>query len=659
MSSKPTASTAPGNQHVCADVMIYGATAPGIIAAVRLAREGLKVALVTPDAQLGGSFPSLGAIETHYAGNRAPLLEEFMARIRSHYAEKYGIVSESYRTATGGGLVTGGTLTFEPHVAEAICEALIAEESNVRVWRSFAVTAAEVCDGVVRRASFTGECGKHLDVEAAAFVEAGDEGDLMALAGAEWRVGREDRAEFGEPNAGRVFARWVRGEFPRDAVEGRLNLLVKNATTESPLPGSTGEGDGEIQNYSVRLCLSNDPSNRRVPDAPPSGYDRNVFTPILLGVAEKEKLRLPFHHRLLIYSLAETVATDHIFHGHALPNRKRSWNATNLTEGSRAYPTANVAERLAIIERHHVHALGLMYFLQNDSAVPAAIRARATEWGLAADEFAGSGHLPPLYVREARRLVGRGLVKENDALLAPSLARSPVCATSVGITEFSLDSLACTMERRPGTLCDGQLFQMETSRPGQVGFGAMLPRTLTNLVVVNPLSATHVAWGAVRQTPTLMHLAESAAWALVLSARAGCVPADLGIDALQRHLASRGVMLSFFNDLDMACREPWLPAVQYLGTKGFFSSYDARLTAPLSAVVARLWIATTPTLASPEHDAMALARAVFAADTPDATPISRSEFFALIGRSSDTSGQITISRGEACQLCFEASARLT
>lgn len=36
------------------DVVVYGGTAGGVIAAVAAAREGLNVALVTPDRHLGG-----------------------------------------------------------------------------------------------------------------------------------------------------------------------------------------------------------------------------------------------------------------------------------------------------------------------------------------------------------------------------------------------------------------------------------------------------------------------------------------------------------------------------------------------------------------------------------------------------------------------------
>jgi hypothetical protein len=557
------------------DLIVAGSTAPGIVAALRAAREGLSVALVSAGARLGGSLPSLGAVETHYRGNRAPLLQEFIHAVERHYRGRYGADSEQYRVCAAGKMIV-----FEPHVAEAAIEGLVAAEANIEVLRGFIPVAVEKSGRLVQAVVFQDVAeGKTHRLGARAFIEAGYEGDLMALAGAKHRVGREARAEFGEPRAGRVFTRWLTGVHPRAAAEGRLNLVTAGATTSEPLTGSTGEGDDNIQSYSYRLCLTDDPANRRLLDAAPSGYDRAKYAPLLLTPEEKEKLPLPFHHRFLIQSLREMVERDHIFHGHALPNRKRSWNATNFTGAGKHYPAGDAAARRAIAAAHRDHALGLMWFLQNDPEMPADLKAKARAWGLARDEFADNGNIPhQLYVREARRMVGRAVFTEHDALLATGLERAPIHSDSIGITEFSLDSLACTTERLAGSggLCDGQLFQMEVSRPGQVPFGVLLPGELDNLLVVTTVSATHVGWGTVRQTPTLMHLAESAAWAVVLALRDDIAPAEVGIERLQRRLVERGVMITFFNDLDMATAEPWVPAVQYFGTKGEFTGYDAR-----------------------------------------------------------------------------------
>lgn len=71
------------------DLVVFGGTPPGIVAAVRAARAGLNVALVSRSARLGGMLPSLGAVETQQAVNRAPILDEFVAAVKAHYPAKY------------------------------------------------------------------------------------------------------------------------------------------------------------------------------------------------------------------------------------------------------------------------------------------------------------------------------------------------------------------------------------------------------------------------------------------------------------------------------------------------------------------------------------------------------------------------------------------
>jgi hypothetical protein len=570
----------------------------------------------------------------------------------------YGRDSEAFRVCAGGGRVTGGTCTFEPKVGAMVLEEMLRKEEKVRIWRDYRLDEVEKDGRTVLAVTIrSNRDDSPVRIVAQTFVEAGYEGDFMALAGASFRVGREGRAEFGEPSAGRVFTRWVNGRFPRAAVEGRLNLMIKGATTEGPLPGSTGEGDANIQSYSYRLCLTDDPANRRMLESPPDNYDRSRFAPILLTPSEKEKLALPFHHRFLVQSLQEMADGDHLFHGHVLPNRKRSWNATNLTGGARDYPEGDAATRQAIARRHLDHALGLLWFLQNDPEMPRELLARAREWGLARDEFEDTDNIPSqLYIREARRLMGRAVFTEHDALIAPGLERAPIHATSIGITEFSLDSLACTTDRLPGSLCDGQLFQMEVSRPAQVPYGVLLPKELDNFLVVTTVSATHVGWGAIRQTPTLMHLAESAAWVVILALRERVAPAMIDVSKLQRVLVEHGVMVSFFNDFDMAVREaPWVPAIQFLGTLGFFASYDARPDEPVTTEVADVWLnALAGDAQSPDERA----RRVRSIEFAGAAPCTTGRFQQRLDRDHSNSLQAatngTLSRATASEWCYRS-----
>jgi len=600
------------------DLLVLGATDGGVVAGVRAAREGLRTVLVGEGRSIGGVFPSLGAIETHYGGNRAPLLEEIRERIGGYYRKHYGAESTQYAIAKS----KTPMLTFEPHVAERALTEMVGDERLLEVLPGYQIAEVQSTDRVIRRVVLlprerqrnkpggSSNGAEHasgsLVVEAAAFIDATYTGDLAASADVEYRVGRESRDQYAEPHAGRLFTRWVKGRFPAEAADGRLNLLAK-ATTLGLYSGSSGEGDNHVMAYSYRLCLTRDPENRVEPPAPQS-YDRDRYRGIVEPPERAVQGRYPLHHRFVTQTLEEMIAGDHLFHGHALPNGKRSWNATNFPGAGAEYPDGDADTRAQIAWAHLDHALGLLHFLRHDPEVPEAVRAEAREWGFAADEFTETGHIPPeLYVREARRIVGRRTFTEHDAIEARDYRRAPVNAESVAVTDFPLDSLACTTERGPGGLADGQFFLQELSRPGQVPWGVLLPTGVDNLLAPGAVSVTHVAWGAVRQSPTFMHLCESAAWGAVLAFARGEWPAELPVDLLQRTLAERGIMLSFFNDMDMDTEEPWLPAVQYFGTKGFFSRYDAEAGEALDERTARLWLSGAAALRSGQLDARSLA----------------------------------------------------
>lgn len=557
------------------DVVIIGATMAGVCAAIRAAREGLTVILTSSGQGLGGSFPSLGALETHYAGARAPLIEELREAIRAYYADRYGVDSDQYRTSVSLN-PQDPFLTFEPHVLSEIIESWAAGESRLTVVRGVYPTAVERAGRLINAVTVsvfaTGEC---IRMEAEIFVDASDEGDFAALAGVPYRIGRESRAEYGEPHAGRIFTRWLDGKYPIDAVEGRLNLYPK-WTTMGLFSGSTGEGDRKIQAYSYRLCLTNDPANR-LPIAQPDDYDRRAYLAIAQSPDQYAGVPYALHNRFLTESPHEMVARDHIIHGHPLPNRKRSWNAATFPGANYAYPEGNWTIREEIARRHQDHALGILYFMQNDPEMPEDLRLLAREWGLAADEFTATAHIPEyIYAREARRIYGRYTFTEHDASMAQGLGRAPVHADSIAFTDFPLDSLACSPERRPETLPDGQMFLMEQTRPGCVPYRVMLPEQIDNLLVAVCLSVTHVAWGVLRQNMMQMHLGEVVGFAIALSHERQTTPGKLDVDWLQKHILEQGVMLCFFNDFDMASGQLWQAAVQWCGVHGYFDSYDAK-----------------------------------------------------------------------------------
>lgn len=614
------------------DVVVYGGTPGGIVTAVRAAREGLSVTLVHHHMHLGGMMSNgLGVLDTIYDGKRAPLYDEVVARIGEHYREKYGAGSPQHRASTWPPKGDTRRPMFEPRVAEKVFETMLAAEKNLSVVRGFHPVNASRTGRRIEQVTFQRLGGTETrTLTAPAFVDASYEGDLAAVAGATMTWGRESRAQYGEPHAGHVFTKAIfvtqaKDYFPTAIRTEGLNLRGFRARTGPPLPGSTGAGDRAVQAYNFRVCWTRDPANR-MPVAKPARYERDQY----LELRDRWGISL------------------------GLPNAKTSWNAPLLVGGNFDYPNGDWATRHAITDRHRDLALGLLWFLQNDPEVPEKTRTEMREWGLPKDEFTDNGGFPwEMYVREARRLVGRQVFTEHDGVAAPGLPRAPVHADSIAITEWPMDSHSCHLDKIPGSDHEGKVLLTEESRPGQISYRCLLPKELDNLLVTGAVSSTHIGWGAIRLEPTWMHLGESAAYALVLARQEGAAPANVSAAALQRTLVARGIMLTFFNDFDLAAPTAPQRAAQYLGTRGFFSGYDARLEAPLTPAVAAVWV-------QPDADPMKTARRVAAAEKQDAAgrvTVSAADLARLSGRPWPQPPAGPLSRGAACAWLFAAVAR--
>ena len=66
---------------------------------------------------------NLGVFDTLYMGSRAPLYDEVLARLHEQYRTQYGPDSEQFRDFSAN-------LTPEPHVAEQVCNDLLAGEAT-------------------------------------------------------------------------------------------------------------------------------------------------------------------------------------------------------------------------------------------------------------------------------------------------------------------------------------------------------------------------------------------------------------------------------------------------------------------------------------------------------------------------------------------------
>jgi hypothetical protein len=132
-----------------------------------------------------------------------------------------------------------------------------------------------------------------------------------------------------------------------------------------------------------------------------------------------------------------------------------------------------------------------------------------------------------------------------------------------------------------------------------------------------------------------MHIAETAGHAAVLALESGVAPADIEVAALQRRLVENRVMLTFFNEFDMATDASWVSAIQFLGTKGFFSSYNAKPHEPLTEALGEIWARAFGSLMDGSHDAAICARQAAEAEKGEQVTITADCFRALLQREVD------------------------
>ncbi|HAC79260.1 MAG TPA: hypothetical protein DCG06_03120, partial [Deltaproteobacteria bacterium] len=255
-----------------ADLCVYGGTSGGVVAAVQAARMGKRVALVEPGRHLGGmmagglSWSDVGSAER--AKLFGGLAREVFQRIGKHYGldpEKVFEIAATKiegRSAGGVDFIRPPSLAFEPKVAERAFNELVREAGVTVLLESRARTVVKDGRRIVRIELEGGGA-----VTAKVFIDATSEGDLMALAGVSYMVGRESNEQYDEtingvrspehgPSSGRFSVNVDPFVEAGDPSSGLLPLIAGGA------PESIGSADKRIQSYNFRLCLTDDPANR-------------------------------------------------------------------------------------------------------------------------------------------------------------------------------------------------------------------------------------------------------------------------------------------------------------------------------------------------------------------------------------------------------------
>jgi hypothetical protein len=527
-------------QPVRYDVVVYGATSAGIIAAVQAKRMGKSVIVVAPDTHLGGlSSGGLGFTDT---GNKAViggLSREFYHRVWQHYdqprAWRWQKKDEYGNRGQGTAAIDGEQRTmwiFEPHVAEQVFEDLVRDDRITVQRNEWLDRAKGVSKDGARITAIRTLSGR--TYTGRMFIDATYEGDLMAAAGVEYAVGREAQKTYGEKWNGvqtgvlhhrhhfgvfkEPISPYVRPGDPMSGVLPRISTLP---------PGDYGQADRRIQAYCYRMCLTDHPENR-LPFPKPDGYDPGQYELLL---------------RVFQAGWRETFQKFD-----PIPNRKTDTNnhgpfSTDNIGFSYDYPEATYERRRAILKEHETYQKGWLYFIANDPRVPKDVQVEMRRWGLAKDEFKDSGGWPhQIYVREARRMIGAFVMTEHELL------KKRPTPDSVGMGSYTIDSHNVQRYITPegGVQNEGDI-GVSSEGPYEIAYGALVPKRgqADNLLVPVCVSSSHIAFGSIRMEPVFMVLGQSAATAAVIAIDGGVAVQDVPYAALRDGLVKVGQVLSY------------------------------------------------------------------------------------------------------------------
>lgn len=520
------------------DVVVYGGTSAGVIAAVQAKRMGKTAIIVCPDKHLGGlTAGGLGWTDT---GNKAViggLSREFYHRVWQHYQDdkawKWQPRKDYGNKGQGTPAIDGAQRTmwiFEPHVAEKVFEAMV-REYGIPVHRDEWLNRASGVKKTDKRiTSIEMRSGK--TYAARMFIDATYEGDLLATAGIDYHVGRESRDEYGEQwNGVQTGVLHHRHHF--GAVKEKISPYIDPSDPTSGVlprissepPGDYGEGDKKIQAYCFRTCLTNHPENR-VPFPKPAGYDP----------AEYELL-------LRIFDAGWRETFDKF---DPIPNRKTDTNnhgpmSSDNIGSNYDYPEASYERRQQIFAEHEAYQKGWYYFIANDPRVPKDVQQEMKKWGLAKDEFTTTNHWPhQMYVREARRMLGEYVMTEHEVL---NQRKTP---QPVGMGSYAMDSHNVQRYITPeGYVQNEGDIGVGTNGPYQISYRSLIPKReqCTNLLVPVCVSSSHIAFGSIRMEPVFMILGQSAATAGVMAIEQDMAIQDLPYEQLRERLLADGQVL--------------------------------------------------------------------------------------------------------------------
>lgn len=499
------------------DLVVYGATAGGVMTAVSGARQGLKTVLLEPGRHVGGM--ATGGLSRTDVGKREV--------IGGLALEFYFLVGQKYEMPR---YLNPVAWFYEPKVGEAVMLAMLKSNGVTLLLNHRLKEKSGVTKEGLRITEIATENGAKF--RGSVFADCTYEGDLMAQAGVKYTWGRESSAQYGESLAG-VRDRTPFHQFTVDvnARDANGKLLPEISPESRAEPGSA---DRKVQAYNFRV-ITTDVAANRIPWPKPEGYSPGRYELLarMLEAMVKKNGSAPVFHQMTLIA--------------RIPNGKADFNnngafSTDFIGGNYGYPEGDYATRARIWKEHENYVKGYYYFLANDARVPKTLQDEVRQWGLPKDEYADTGNWPhQLYVREARRMIGEYVVIQKD--LQTERTKPDV----IGMGSYNSDSHNIQRIVNKDGFVENEGDMQVPVQPYQIPFRVMLPKAdeTENLLVPVCFSASHVAYSSLRMEPQYMIIGHAAGVAASMAHRNRIPVGKVNVPDLQKVLRQEGAVFEY------------------------------------------------------------------------------------------------------------------
>ena len=493
------------------DLVVYGGSPAGVVAAVAASRRGLKVTLLSQSPTVGGTISNgLGATDVLVPSNVTGIPLEFFNEVKKAYKN-----NDAWRVT--------------PKLAESIFRKMLTS-AKVDAWLNVEASKASIVSGKIKCLTIQSSsqfCAKQ-------FVDASYTADLLPITKTKFKLGKEDLFDYGD-NAGMDITFQSRVNLKNPLTTEQKASLDALPFMEHPKTFDISKvklTDG-MPSFTYRFCITKD--------------KKRPFK-----LADEDLIYIPAW-KLLVEAFTRSSCLDCESNDLHIVTRfwrigkinGSKWDLNSLNSFTNfPLPKSYFSDKSS---RAGTNALAARYiesllaFMQSDPSVNAVEKNALAGFGMCADEFVDNNNVPyEPYVREGRRVVGKYV------MLATDEKNNILKSDSIGLGKYHIDNkLSMRVHYKTHFYRDYTTFQQ--SKVYEIPYSITVPKTgPKNLLVAVGVSTSPLAYGSIRMEPHYMLIGQATGAAASLAIRDKKPVGDISVPELQSILRNWGQKLSVF-----------------------------------------------------------------------------------------------------------------